>query len=143
MQLSEHFSLAEMTASETAARKGIDNTPGPEVLAALKIAAKGMERVRGLLGQPIHVNSGYRSPALNRAIGGSKTSAHCLGYAVDFICPGFGSPLEVCKAINTSLIDFDQLIWEAGEWTHISFEPRLRHQVLTMRGGKYLPGLAA
>lgn len=143
MMLSEHFSLAEFTISQTAARKGLDNTPGPGIIENLKTAAAKMERVRALLGKPIIVNSAYRSPAVNKAIGGVSTSAHCMGYAVDFICPAFGSPLEVAKAIAHAGLNFDQLIEEMGQWVHISVDPRMRRQVLTMRGGKYTTGLAA
>ena len=141
MMLSEHFSLAEMVVSQTAARKGLDNTPGPGTVENLKALAATLEKVRAILGHPIHISSGYRSIAVNRAIGGVGTSAHCLGHACDFIAPGFGSPLEVCRAIAASDLKFDQLI-EEGTWVHLSVDPRMRRQVLTMRGGKYTPGLS-
>lgn len=141
--LSPHFSLAEMTASQTAARKGLKNDPPDWVLENLTNTAEQMEKVRALLGHPILVSSGYRSPAVNRAVGGSTTSAHTQGYAVDFICPRFGTPLEVCQAIAGSDIAFDQLIEECARWVHISFEHRLRGQVLTYAAGRYRVGLAA
>ena len=141
MMLSEHFSLAEMTISQTAARKGLNNTPNAATLENLKKAAAMMEKVRDLLDKPIIVNSAYRSVAVNKAIGGVATSAHCAGLAVDFICTAYGTPLEVARAIARSKLNFDQLIEENGQWVHISVDPRMRRQVLTMRKGKYTEGL--
>lgn len=140
--LSPHFSAEEMTASESADRLGIDNTVPQALLPHLCLTAQGMEGVREVLGGPIHVNSGYRSPALNKAIGGVDTSAHTLAYAVDFICPQFGTTYEVAKAIKASHIKFDQLILEYG-WVHISFDPRMRGEVLTKKSASspYQTGL--
>lgn len=138
VQLSPHFSLDELTATQ---HRGIDNALPAGLLPALTDTAERMEAVRALLGQPIHVNSGYRSPELNAAVGGSKASAHMSGHAVDFICPGIGAPLAVCRVIAASSLAFDQLI-EEGTWVHISFAPALRRQVLTKRaGGGYVVGL--
>lgn len=131
MNLSEHFTLEELTFSATAQRLLIDNTPPLDIVANLSRAAIGMEKVRELLGdKPIHVDSGYRCPALNRAVGGAANSSHMDGYAVDFICPDFGTPLQIVQAIKDSL-QFDQLIVECNRWVHISFDPRMRGQVLT------------
>ena len=145
MQLSPHFSLAELTASETALRKGLDNTPTPEALDALHTLAAGLEQVRALLGQPIYVTSGYRSLKVNSAVGSSPTSDHVKGYAADFVCPGYGPPLEICKAIRDSDINYGQLIYE-GTWAHISFAPGWNKSVLTahFRDGKatYTVGIA-
>ena len=146
-KLSENFTLEELTASQTAARRGINNTPTGAVLAALTNTAKQMESVRALLNAPIHVSSGYRSLALNKAIGGSSTSAHCRGEAVDFTAPSFGTPREVARAIASSGIEFDQLIFE-GAWVHISFTDRrpMRKQKLTAtfsgKGTTYGVGIA-
>tara|TARA_R110001592_G_scaffold107314_1_gene300523 strand:- start:164 stop:592 length:429 start_codon:yes stop_codon:yes gene_type:complete len=142
MNLTPHFTLAEMTVSQTAARKGLSNEPTERALENLIKIAYTMEDVRALLGgKAISVSSGYRSIAVNKAVGGSNTSAHVDGLACDFICPAFGSPLAICKIIAKSGIKFDQLI-EEGTWVHISIDPRMRQQVLTMRNGKYSMGLA-
>lgn len=133
--LSQNFSREEMTASEAAERLGLNNVPSPEIILNLTKTAMAMEKVRTLLGHSIHINSGYRSPALNAAIGGASSSAHCLGYAVDFICPQFGTPYEVARAIEASTIDYDQCIYEMGVWTHLSFAPSLRGEVLTKKSG--------
>ncbi len=142
--LSRYFTLSEMTFSSTATRRGIDNTPTPEIKANLTDTAQHMDIIRTLLGNPIHVDSGYRSPALNAAVGGADKSAHMTGYAVDFICPGFGTPLQICAAIVQAGIKFDQLIQE-GTWVHISFAPEMRQQVKTANyvNGRtqYTPGL--
>lgn len=153
-QLSAHFTLDEMIVSQTAARLAISNVPPPDILERLAATAQQMERVRDLLGCPVIVSSGYRSPALNAATpGSSKTSAHCLGYAVDFICPAYGSPLAVATYLYGKLRDeagaalFDQVIHEYGAWCHVSFDPRLRGEALTAKhvNGKpvYIPGLSA
>ena len=139
--LSPNFSMAEFVASDEAVRRGIRNVPGPAAIARGRNSAAGMERVRVALNdEPINVTSWYRSPALNAAIGGSVNSDHMRGDAVDFKCPGYGSPLAICHAIVKSGIRFDQLI-EEGTWVHISFGPRMRQQVLTMRNRKYFNGL--
>jgi len=146
MKLSEHFNLNEFTISQTATRKGIDNTPPEPVIERLRMLAATLERVRGLLGNsPIRISSGYRSKELNRAIGSSDSSAHVLGYAVDFTCPIFGTPKEVANEIAKSAIKFDQIIYE-GTWIHLSVDPRNRREVLTatFKNGKayYSKGIA-
>lgn len=140
MQLSPNFSLEEFTVSQTASRLSIDNTPPPAVLERLKTTASRMELVRAFLGKPILVSSGYRSPPLNKAVHGAANSAHVQGWAVDFICPGYGTPLVVCRALARSGQEFDQVI-EEGTWVHISFDPQMRGEVLTMRDGVYRKGL--
>lgn len=136
--LSPHFSLEELVITQ---HRWIDNEPPPKAVEALVDTAKQMEAVRTLLGdRTITVSSGYRSPALNKAVGGSTISAHCKGYAVDFNCYRFGDPLAVCRAIVASDIKFDQII-EEGTWVHLSFDPRMRRQVLTKDGEGYRTGL--
>jgi hypothetical protein len=138
-QLTAHFALEELSCSE---HREFDNTPPPEVVAQLRLTAARMEEVRRRLGdRVISVSSGYRCRALNRAVGGASTSAHLTGHAVDFNCYGFGDPLTVCRALAGSDLSFDQII-EEGSWVHLSFDPRLRRQVLTKReGGGYGLGL--
>jgi hypothetical protein len=134
MKLSEHFSLAEMTFSATAARKGIANVAPPEIVDQLILTADRMEGVRALLGnKPIRVLSGYRSPAVNKAVGGSATSAHRTGHAVDFICPEFGTPAEVAAHLAKHLTSYDQIIQEFDSWIHVGFGPGQRMQKLTAR----------
>ena len=107
-KLSEHFTLEELTFSATAQRKQIDNKPPAEVLENMKRLAAGLEEVRAALGnKPMRINSGYRSPKLNRAVGGARLSAHMAGYAADFVCPDFGSPLKIVKALAATGIQFD------------------------------------
>lgn len=141
-RLSPHFTLAELTLSQTAARQGLDNTPDNQALANLKNAANQMELVRELLGgKPIVVSSGYRSPTVNRLVGGAQDSAHMSGNAVDFICPAFGSPLDICKHLALQpTLTFDQIIQE-GTWVHISFDRRNRRQLLTKAGSGYVQGI--
>ena len=115
-----------------AARLNIPNVPTPDIIERLKATCEQLEQVRILLGNALIVTSGYRSPRLNAAIAGATTSAHMQGYATDFLCPSFGTPLEVCTKIAMSGMKFDQLIFEYGQWTHISFDPRMREQILTI-----------
>lgn len=129
----KYFSLPEVTVSETAARRGINNIPPADVMTRLKASTEALDAVREHLGKPVLVTSGYRSPALNKVIGGVNTSHHTLGYAFDFTSPGFGTPYEVAKAISQSGIKYDQLIAEFGSWVHISFAPSMRQQNLTAR----------
>lgn len=119
MQLSEHFSLAELTVSEIAARKGLDNLPTEIALQNLSRLAEKLEEVRKVLGKPIMINSAYRSHEVNSAVGGVKTSQHCVGCAADIRVPSM-TPDEVVKAIVASRIQYDQLIREFDSWTHIS-----------------------
>lgn len=131
---SEFFTLEELTVSDTAVRHGIDNMPTGEALKNLEQTAVEMDAVRRLLGKPVIASSGYRAPKLNVMIGGSATSDHPLGYAVDFRCPAYGTPQVVARRIRDSGIKYDQLIYE-GTWVHISFNPRKRQQCLTAHFG--------
>lgn len=129
-KLSAHFTLEELTLSQEALRKGLDNTPSPAITQNLTTVAQGLEKVRAVLDDhPISISSGYRSPAVNVAVGGSLKSAHCQGFAADFTCDGFGTPLEICRAIMKSDIAYDQLIFE-GSWVHLSFAPTMRQENL-------------
>lgn len=119
MNLTPNFTLEELTASETAVRNGIDNTPGPIAMQNLQRLAEFLEEVRKILGKPIMINSAYRSAEVNAKVGGSKNSQHLVGCAADIRVPGM-SPNEVCKAIIASDLQYDQLIREFDSWTHIS-----------------------
>jgi zinc D-Ala-D-Ala carboxypeptidase len=139
MDLTAHFSWAEAARSQTAAAKGIDNTIPPECLANVQLVADLMESVRALLGgHPLTINSWYRCPALNRAVGGSPKSAHMLGLAVDF------EPITMTndaafQVIATSALEFDQLIHErtksGADWIHVALADHPpRRQVLAASG---------
>jgi hypothetical protein len=145
MQLTPHFTLEELCFSQEAVRTGLDNTPPPDVVANLLRLAKMLEKVRALLKKPIHISSGYRSPALNARIGGSPKSAHLDGRAADFICPEFGTPYVVAKKIAAARLGYDQMIHEYGRWVHIAV-PRVneradRELLSIFEPGKYLAGL--
>lgn len=147
MRLSTHFTLEEFCFSQTATRLGIKNVPDDKTITNLKAVAKQLEFIRNTLGElPIRISSGYRCLALNRAIGSGDSSAHVLGWAVDFTCASFGTPTEVAKKILEAGYKFDQLIDE-GTWVHISFDPKMRGDVLTAKfvAGKamYTKGLKA
>lgn len=137
MQLTPHFSLAELTVTKTK----LDNTPSKEIIEVLRTTAFYMEKVRELLGNvAITINSGYRSPDVNRAVGGTSNSSHTYGYAVDFTAYGH-TPLTISNILSKSNLKFDQLIYEKT-WVHISFDPRMRGNILTLKGkGKYVKGI--
>lgn len=131
--LSPHFTLEELTFSQTAARQDIDNTPPPDVLVHLRRTALGLEGVRVRLGgAPIIISSGYRCPVLNARVGGSERSQHMTGQAADFTAPRFGSVREVVDALADSDVPYDQLILEFGRWVHISFAAEPRHHALVI-----------
>jgi hypothetical protein len=119
VKLSPNFTLEELTHSETAERLGLDNTPDEKVKANLVRLARMLEDVRRVLSRPIMVNSAYRSPAVNKAIGSKPTSQHCLGCAADIRVPGL-TPNDIVKAIIKTNIEYDQLIREFDSWVHIS-----------------------
>ena len=144
-RLTVDFHLSEFLHSEKAVRLGIDNTPDANVLGAIRnFLAPGMQEVRDLIGAPINISSGYRSPQVNAAVGGARNSQHIQGLAADFTAPFFGTPIQIARAIAASSIQFDQLIQE-GTWVHISFSAKPRRSVLTAKFtngvASYLPGL--
>ena len=146
MKISNHLTLREVTKSNTADRRGIDNTPTDEHLENLKVVAeKIFEPLRVRFGVPIGISSGYRSKALNKAVKGSKTSHHCRGMALDIDADMFGgiTNKQIFDYIKDNL-EFTQLIWEFGtddepNWVHAAYEPdNLKKQVLrAWKGGKY------
>lgn len=120
MQLSEHFTLDELTNSETAARNNWDNTPNTDELSNLKRLAEFLEQVKTVLnGKPVIVNSAFRSKKVNDAVGSRDTSQHRIGCAADIRIPGM-TPDEVVRAVIASGIGYDQVIREFDRWTHIS-----------------------
>ena len=137
VKLSENFSLQEYTKSQTATRQGLDNTPGEEhMVSAEALFQNVVQPVRDNFGVTV-INSGYRGPALNEAVGGSSNSQHCKGEAVDIECPGTGN-YDVAKWIEENL-DYDQLILEFytpgipdSGWVHVSYKAEgNRNQSLT------------
>jgi zinc D-Ala-D-Ala carboxypeptidase len=150
MNLTPHFTLAEMVFSDTALRLGLDNTPSPEILTELQRTAQMLEHIRSILGGvPIRVTSGYRCSALNRQIGGAWNSAHLYGCAADIQVPDYGPPLKVARELANyaEMLDFDQLIHEFGGWTHIGRPPpnaigEPRRMLLTIDGSGTREGLA-
>jgi zinc D-Ala-D-Ala carboxypeptidase len=130
MQISEHFTLEELTASQAAARNNLDNRPGLEDVKNLRWLAGTLEEVRKLVGKPINVSSAYRSPAVNKAVGGTAKSAHIRGLAADITVSGMTS-IDLANLILSSDIAFDQLIYE-GTWVHLGLaDGIMRRQVLT------------
>lgn len=150
MKLSDNFSLIEFTKSQTAERKGIENTPNEIQKIAMEALCKNiLEKVRSSFGKPVMINSGYRSPALCEAIGSKATSQHCKGEAADIEIYGV-SNYDLAKYIENNL-NFDQLIlecWDGIEpnsgWVHVSYvdDTTNRKDVLTYtRAGGYTKGI--
>ena len=119
MQLSEHFTLKELTESDTAVRLGIDNTPPTYAAENLKRLCRVLEEVRHVIGKPIRISSGYRCLKVNQAIGSKDTSQHVKGCAADIKVQGVTVD-ELMKTIIGAGIKFDQLIREFNSWVHIS-----------------------
>jgi hypothetical protein len=152
MQLSKNLSLSEVTRSETAKRRGISNMPTPEHIENFKKLAENVfQPIRDHFGVPIRISSGYRSKELNTAIGGSLSSQHCQGEAIDIDMDGTTiTNAQIFHFIKDNL-NFDQMIWEFGtdtnpDWVHVSYEStgKQRKQILIAKkaaGGKttYVP----
>jgi len=161
MQLSKNLALSEVTRSETAKRRGISNMPTPEHIENFKLLAeKVFQPIRDHFGVPIRISSGYRSAALNKAIGGAgktvngvyvPSSQHCTGEAIDIDMDGTTvTNAEIFHFIKDNLL-WDQLIWEFGtdtnpDWVHVSYDSsgKQRKQILKAKraaGGKttYVP----
>lgn len=140
MKLSKYVTLEEATKSQTAERKGIENIPSPEQIESMKYVAKNVfDKVREALGVPLTVSSFFRSPKLNTAIGGSPTSQHLKGEAIDIDHPTLNK--KVFDYIRKNL-EFDQLIWEFGDesapaWVHVSLKKSgNRKEILTAYSDK-------
>lgn len=133
----KYFTIAELTKSATASRRGIDNTPSSTIKANLiELVDKILDPLREAWGAPIIVSSGYRSPKLNRAVGGAKSSQHMYGQAAD-IRTVSDKPSENKKLFDLILklnLPYDQLIDEYGyNWVHVSYSPRNRKQILHIK----------
>lgn len=151
MQLSKNLSLAEVTRSETAKRRGVSNMPTEAHIENFKLLAeKVFQPIREHFGVPIHISSGYRSAALNKAIGGAASSQHCTGEAIDIDMDGTSVTNAAIFNYIKDNLEFDQLIWEFGtdanpDWVHVSYEStgKQRKQILKAikKGGatSYLP----
>ena len=151
-RLTPNFTLEELTHSDTALRLGIDNTPPPDIIPNLIVLATGLEAIRAVLGVPVNVTSGYRCEALERVLCEKDFPAWCRrhrrnpvtdwpeyferkghpkGYCGDWTARRYGTPRQcIERVVNSGKVRFDQLI-EEGTWSHSSFDPRLRGQVLT------------
>lgn len=124
-KLTPHFTLEELIASSTARRLHLANLPPPEALRRLQGTAEMLERIRTTLDVPVIVTSGYRGPALNRAVGGVTSSDHMSGQAADIVAPRYGTPYQIAKALAplVSVLGIGQLILEGikgKQWVHVS-----------------------
>jgi len=140
MNLTKNFTLSELTKSETALRKGLNNDPTQDVISALQtLAVNVLQPIRDHYGVGVKVNSGYRSPEVNASVGGSKTSDHCKGQAADIEIAGVANK-ELALYIRDNL-EYTQLILEAytegvpdSGWVHVSYDPtNLKKQVMTAK----------
>lgn len=129
MQLTKNFTLSELTYSDKASARGIDNSLPPYLMRNAQALAERLQLIRGALGVPVTISSGYRCPELNKAVGGSKSSQHQLALAADIHAKGYTAQ-ELFKFITGSNFGFDQLILErvgGKEWVHISVQPKERN----------------
>lgn len=150
MNLSAHFTLEEFTASDTAARLGLNNDLPLDLRPAASATCSLLERIRAFLGEqaarpvPLLLSSGYRCLALNRAIGSSDSSDHPRALAADFRAPAFGSPYQVSQALASVVdaLDIGQLIYE-HTWVHVSTRrpDKIINRILTVQGKDYVPGI--
>lgn len=149
MNLTRSFNLAELLHSQTAIRRGIDNTPTSAIVAELqRLAQLVLQPLRDRLDRPVVVSSGYRSPALNRAVGGAEHSDHMAGRAADITVPGM-KPRDVALTIVAMRVPYDTVILEGGAWVHVAIAPEgvpQRYRQLTAvfgpGGVAYLEGIA-
>ena len=125
MQLTKHFTLAELTASGKARSLGLSNTAPPEIVPRLVRTAEMLERIRATLGVPVIVTSGYRAPAVNKAVGGVTSSDHMQGHAADIVAPGYGTATQIARTLAplVSTLGIGQIILEGvkgKQWVHVS-----------------------
>lgn len=139
-QLTQHFTLEEMTFSDAAMRHGLDNTPNEEITENLKrLCTQILEPIRDITHKPVHVNSGYRSSVVNSLVGSKATSQHVQGCAADIKVPGV-SPDILIKAIIGAGLPYDQVIREFDSWCHVSVpndpngKPRRQALIIDTKG---------
>lgn len=146
--MTPHFSLSEFTASDTAARLGIDNDLPDELRENALKTLEMMERIRYHIDAPITITSGYRCEALNRAIGSKPGSDHTLAFAVDFKAPKAGTPFQIAASLAPvfKIIGIGQLILEFGTWVHVSLArpDKVINRIITIdktgvRAGIWIP----
>lgn len=149
MKLTEHFTLAELVASSTARKLGLDNTPTADALQQLHRTAQMLERVRSFLGgHAVIVTSGYRCRQVNAAVGGVTSSDHTQGMAADVKVPKYGTPFEVAKALAPQIraLGIGQIIYESvggAQWVHLSTRIPLQavKRVITVHGKTTMAGI--
>jgi uncharacterized protein YcbK (DUF882 family) len=139
MNLTKNFTLEELIKSQYASRNGIDNTPNEEQIENLKqLCINILQPLRDALGVPLHIDSGFRNFEINEAIGGAKNSQHTKGQAADVTVSGM-TPMDVIKKVVALRLPFDQMIFEYGEWMHVSYnEINNRGEILSKTNG--VPG---
>lgn len=150
MKITDNFYLQELLISDFAARKNISNVPSVQHKDNLiESTVKLWQPTRKLLGAPMLVLSGYRSPKLNKAIGGCSNCPHTMGYAIDFISPGFGTPQEIVDFLMKKYLKkdilFDKLILECpdsevGGWVHLSYKDNFNEQNKQVLTSRYING---
>ena len=145
MQLTKHFTLAELTNSSTAQRLGLSNAAPPEIVPRLTRTAEMLERIRETLGVPVTVTSGYRAAAVNRAVGGVTSSDHMQGHAADIVAPGYGTATQIARTLAplVSVLGIGQIILEGvkgKQWVHVSTrvpdKPANRVITITYKGAQ-------
>lgn len=145
MQLSKNFALAELTHSQTASRLKLSNIPSAEIIKKMSLLCeKVLQPVRDHFDKPVIISSGYRSPAVNKAVGGSSSSQHMSGEAADFIIPSIDN-FTLAKWIQDNL-NYDQLILEFytggnSGWIHVGYSSRHKNQELTINRHGSFSGL--
>ena len=146
--MTPHFSLSEFTASDTAARLGIDNDLPIELRENALKTLEMMERIRFHIDAPIAISSGYRCEALNKAVGSKQGSDHTMAYACDFKAPKAGTPFQIAASLAPvfKIIGIGQLILEFGTWVHVStrIPDKIINRVITIdktgtRAGIWIP----
>lgn len=126
-----YFSDSETKVTDT----GLPNHPDSQQQANIEYTRLQMNRIREIIGKPVNINSWFRSVEVNNSVGGSKTSSHLSGFAVDFWVKGMTND-QICDSVDSAGIKYDQLIDEFNGkkyWVHVSFDPRMRNQRLVAR----------